>query len=58
MSKSKAPIDIIGPLRKRLTAAVANELLHADEPGRQLVRIVLEEILAELLDPPLPMGNS
>lgn len=44
------PIDIIGPLRERLTRAVSNELLHADEPGRQLVALILEEIIEELRD--------
>ena len=47
--------DIIGPLRDRLTKAVAAELLHADEPGRDLVALVLEELAAELRDPPLPL---
>lgn len=43
-------VDTIGPLCERLTKAVALELLHADEPGRTLVAIVLEELAAELRD--------
>ena len=57
MTKAKPPKgDVIGPLRQRLAAAVRAELAApdaGDSPAwRAYIAIILEELAAELRDPP------